>query len=94
VALDKPLYDIALQIQWTWPNRFCEQDSMLMFGGLHIEIAFKRSIDDWLDGMGVAAWTTILVHGSDLFWKGRCHATYCSTCGAKYRHAHQVLQHV
>ena len=43
LACDQPLFAIAKQIQWTWTQTHGEDLMILMFGGLHIEIAgFKN----------------------------------------------------
>ena len=39
VAADQPLYALLKQIQWKFPD-YNEQNFVIMFGGLHIEIAF------------------------------------------------------
>ena len=42
LAADQPLYALAKQIQWTWPNTHGEDSSVVMFGGLHIEMAILK----------------------------------------------------
>lgn len=32
---DQPLYTLAKQIQWHWPEKYGEDKYVLMFGGLH-----------------------------------------------------------
>ena len=51
LACDQPLYAIAKNIQWTWPEAFGEDKLLMMFGGLHIEMA-AWSMDGWkrMDG--------------------------------------------
>ena len=39
VAFDQPLYAIAKQIQWNWPDLYGEDKFVITFGGLHIEMA-------------------------------------------------------
>jgi len=39
LAADQPLYSIAKQIQWTWPESHGEDRLVIMFGGLHVEMA-------------------------------------------------------
>ena len=39
LAADQPLYTLAKQIQWTWPSTLGEDHFVVMFGGLHIEMA-------------------------------------------------------
>ena len=51
IAADQPLYSMAKQIQWKWPE-FGENKFMIMFGGLHLEMAALRSIGTLLWGSG------------------------------------------
>ncbi len=39
LAADKPLYALAKQIQWSWPSTLGEDKYVIMFGGLHVEMA-------------------------------------------------------
>ena len=48
MACDQPLYALAKNIQWILPERYGENLIVVMFGGLHIEIAALRTIGDWL----------------------------------------------
>ena len=58
IAFDQPLYTIAKQIQWKWPEMYGEKKFVIMLGGLHIEKAALYTVGDWLKGSG---WTTALV---------------------------------
>ena len=49
LALDQPLFALVKQIQWKWPDKL-----VVMFGGLHVEIAALKTLGDWLQGSG---WT-------------------------------------
>ena len=42
LAADQPLFALAKQIQWTWPATYGEDQFVIMFGGLHIEMAILR----------------------------------------------------
>ena len=42
IAADQPLFALAKQIQWTWPNTLGENHFVIMFGGLHIEMAVLK----------------------------------------------------
>lgn len=37
VTFDKPLFALAKQIQWKWPQEYGEGKFVVLFGGLHIE---------------------------------------------------------
>ncbi len=39
VAVDQPLFAIAKKIQWKWPLLYGEDKFVILFGGLHIELA-------------------------------------------------------
>ena len=47
-AADQPIYAVAKQIQWHWPNQYGEEKLVMMFGGLHIEMAALKSIGTFL----------------------------------------------
>ena len=57
IAADQPLYALAKQIQWHWPENYGEDKFVLMFGGLHIEMAAFQSNGSLLKGSG---WTSAL----------------------------------
>ena len=44
VTFDQPLYAIAKQIQWKWPEMYGEDKFVVMFGCLHIEMAGLRTL--------------------------------------------------
>ena len=44
LTADQPLFALAKQIQWTWPSTFGESHFVIMFGGLHIEMAILKVI--------------------------------------------------
>lgn len=37
--MDQPLYTVAKEIQWNWKDCYGGQKIVIMFGGLHIEMA-------------------------------------------------------
>ena len=41
LAADQPLYALAKQIQWSCPSTLGEDHFVIMFGGLHIEMAMR-----------------------------------------------------
>ena len=57
ITLDQPLFALAKAIQWKWPAEYGEDKFVVMFGGLHLEMAMWSTVGDLLDGSG---WTTIL----------------------------------
>ena len=52
IACDQPLYKIAKDIQWTWPEMYGEEMYVVMLGGLHIKMALLKCLGDLLDGSG------------------------------------------
>jgi len=52
IAADQPLFALAKQIQWQWPEEYGENKFVIMFGGLHIEMAALRSLGTLLEGSG------------------------------------------
>ena len=86
LAMDQPLFAIAKKLQWALPSTYGEEKFVIMFGGLHIEMAAFKMLGDILAGSG---WTTALFEAgvaslgtADFFLKAS-HIT-------KTRHAHQV----
>ena len=58
ITADQPLYTIAKEIQWIWPGTHDEDKFVVMFGGLHVEMAALKAIGNLLDGSG---WGSALV---------------------------------
>ena len=52
ITADQPLYTLAKQIQWNWPDKYREDKFVIMFGGLHIEMTAFKSIGSMLVGSG------------------------------------------
>ena len=42
LTADQPLFALAKEIQWTWPSTLGEDHFVIMFGGLHIEMAMLK----------------------------------------------------
>ena len=42
LTADQPLFALAKQIQWTWPNTLGENHIVIRLGGLHIEMAVMK----------------------------------------------------
>ena len=58
LTCDQPLFTLAKQIQWKWPDTYGEDKLVVMFGGLHIEMTALKTLGDWLQGSG---WTQALL---------------------------------
>ena len=58
VTFDQLLFALAKQIQWKWPQEYGGEKFVVLFGGLHIEMAALKALGDWLQGSG---WVQALV---------------------------------
>ena len=61
IAMDQPLYVLAKQIQWNWNTSHGENQFVVMFGALRIEMAALKALGTLLDGSG---WTGALVEAN------------------------------
>ncbi|MES9882849.1 MAG: hypothetical protein ABW185_18430 [Sedimenticola sp.] len=61
IACDQPLFKLAKQIQWMWPETHGEDAFVVMLGGLHIKMTLLKALGDLLDGSG---WTSTLVQAN------------------------------
>ena len=52
MACDQPIFVLAKQIQWEWSDIYGEYKFVVMFGGLHIEMAAFLLLGDLLKGSG------------------------------------------
>ena len=86
MTVDQPLYAIAKQIQWTWPDLYGEDKFVIMMGGLHIEIALLKTIGDWLDGNG---WSSVLV-AANVMGEGRIDNIIKGSNTSRGQWVHQV----
>ena len=58
IALDQPLFALAKMVQWKWPDTHGEDKYVVMFGGLHMEMALWNTLGDLLESSG---WITAIV---------------------------------
>ena len=86
LTFDQPLYALAKQIQWKWPEKYGEDKFVLMLGGLHIEMAALKTIGDWLQGSG---WAQALVQ-ADIATVGTADSLHRATHVMCTRKAHQI----
>ena len=85
IAAGQPLYALAKQIQWTWPE-YGENKCLLMFGGLHIEMAALRSLGTLLQDSG---WTNALVEAG-VASPGIAESFLTASNVTRTRQAHQI----
>ena len=86
LTFDQPLYALAKQIQWKWPDEYGEGKFVMMFGGLHIEMAALKTAGDWLQGSG---WTQALVQ-AEIASAGVAESFLRATHVTRTRRAHQI----
>ena len=56
ITVDQLLYTLAKQIQWTWPASQEEDQFVVMFGGLHIEMAALKALGELLGSHHFIKW--------------------------------------
>lgn len=86
MACDCPIFAVAKQIQWSFPELLGEDKFLVMFGGLHLEKGMWTALGDLLEGSGWSAAITeagITTSGSAQSLLKCAHIT-------RTRHAHQV----
>lgn len=86
LVFDQPLFALAKFVQWQWPESYGEKRFVVMFGGLHIEMALWNTIGDFLEGPG---WTVALTD-SGVASSGTADSFLNATHLTRTRHAHQV----
>jgi hypothetical protein len=52
MAFDQSLYALAKYLQWQFPDIHGEKQFVVMFRGLHIEMALWKAFGKFLDGSG------------------------------------------
>ena len=86
LTCDQPLFTLAKQIQWKWPDTYGEDKLVVMFGGLHIEMTALKTLGDWLQGSG---WTQALVQ-AEITTAGTADSFLRAAHVTRTRRAHQV----
>ena len=86
IAFHQPLYALAKQIQWKWPDHYGVDKFVVMFGGQHIEMAALKMVGDWLKGSG---WVQALVQ-ANITTVGTADSFLCSAHVTRTTRAHQV----
>ena len=86
MACDCPIFAKAKYIQWTWPTQCGKDKFIVMFGGLHIEMALWNMLGDYL---ACSRWTTSLLEAG-IASSGTADSFLKASHLARTRHAHQV----
>lgn len=83
---DQPVYAIAKQIQWRFPNSHGENKVLVMMGGLHIEMMIINLLGKWLLKSG---WTETLANAG-VASVGVAETCLTSSHVKRARYAHEV----
>ena len=86
VTFDAPLSALAKFTQWKWPDMHGEEKFIVMFGGLHIEMAMWRTYGDYVEASG---WTNALTE-EGIASSGTADSFLKVSHLTSTRHAHQV----
>lgn len=86
VTFDQPLYALAKQIQFKWPEKYGENRLVVMFGGLHIEMAALKMLGNWLHGSG---WVEALAQ-ANISSQGKAESFLKAAHVSRTRRAHQI----
>ena len=86
ITFDQPLFALGKYVQWKWPERYGEKFFVVMFGGLHIEMALWSTIGDLLECSG---WTDALIEAG-VSSSGTADSFLRASHLTKTRRVHQV----
>ena len=86
MAFDQLLFALAKYVQWSWPQLLGEDHFVVMFGGLHIEMALWSTIGDFLDCSG---WTSTLCEAG-VATSGTADSFLKATHLTRTRRSHQI----
>jgi len=86
IACDQPLFAVAKIIQWNFPQTHGEDNFLIMFGGLHIEMAALKTLGDWLEGSG---WTAAITE-ANIASSGTADSFIKAAHVSRTLHAHEV----
>ena len=86
LGCDQPLFSIAKQLQWTFPETLGEEKLVVIMGALHIEDKMHGMIGKLLRGSG---WSDILTQ-AQVLTSGRAKSVLDEHHIKRTRYAHQV----
>ena len=86
MACDCPIFAKAKYIQWTWHSTHGEDRLVVMFGGLHLEMAMWTMLGDYLACSG---WTAALTEAA-IVTVGTADSFLRASHLTRTRHAHQL----
>ena len=86
ITADQPIFAVAKQIQWQWPEQYGEDKFVIMFGGLHIEMAALKSVGSLLQSSG---WTGAIVE-AEIATSGTAESYLSASSVTRTRQIHQI----
>ena len=86
IVVHQPLFALATEIQWKVRGAYDEDHVVVMFGGLHIEMAAFKALGKWIHGSG---WIEALTNGS-VASSGVADSFLSASHITRTRRAHQV----
>ena len=86
ITFDQPLYALAKQIQWKWPDTYGENEVVIVLGGLHIKMGVYKVLGHWLENNG---WLSALIE-ANVTTAGRANSMIDGSHVTRTRWAHQV----
>ena len=86
IAFDQPIYGLAEEIQWRYPDTMGEDKLVVMLGGLLIGLAVLKAIGSWLLE---SEWTEAIAQAG-ITTTGRAESLVTSTHITRTRYVHQV----
>ena len=84
--MDQPLCALAKEIQWSSSMLYTEENYVVVFRGLHIEMCVLKLLGDWLEK---CSWDSVLVQVS-ITTVGEANAFLKASDITCTRYAHQV----
>ena len=86
LAADQPVYTVAKQIQWAWPDLYRKDKFFILMGGLHIEMKIMEALGLLLEGTG---WIQCLAK-ADICGPGTADSFLTVAHVKRSRYAHEV----
>ena len=87
MEVDQPLFAIAKQNQWLFPDEYGEDFFVVLLDGLHLEKAALKMIGHLLKGTG---WVEVISIVANVFTSGRAESFLDCTHITRTRYSHQV----
>ena len=87
MACDCPIFAVAKEIQWRFPEVLGENKFIVMFSGLHLEKGLWNALGNMFEGSG---WSTAITEAG-IFTSGSAQALLQCAHIMRTRHAHQVI---